>query len=224
MTDGSASSFGKKILGLFVETDETSPDSSTQTEPQAKVSVAKSPATSDSSVDQEMLATLQNKINSRTSPYITLIEAADRLVSVIPDEATRFKAAFAMVSGDGNRSVSSITKAIDVHMSDLEGERIRFKKASDEQTMSKSASLREQAKNLAAQNVLSSGQVERLLADIAKLQDSIVKNTAMNNDLTLQADNSEAEIKAVSAKFDRTVDYLKNDLAEKKLSLSNLLS
>lgn len=224
MTDGSASSFGKKILGLFVETDETSPDSSTQTEPQAKVSVAKSPATSDSSVDQEMLATLQNKINSRTSPYITLIEAADRLVSVIPDEATRLKAAFAMVSGDGNRSVSSITKAIDVHMSDLEGERIRFKKASDEQTMSKSASLREQAKNLAAQNVLSSGQAERLLADIAKLQDSIVKNTAMNNDLTLQADNSEAEIKAVSAKFDRTVDYLKNDLAEKKLSLSNLLS
>ena len=224
MTDGSTSSLGKKILGLFVETDESSPEASTQSERQVKVGVAKSATALEASVDQEMLATLQNKINSRTSPYVTLIEAADRLVSVLPDEATRLKAAFAMVSGDGNRSVSSITKAIDVHMSDLEGERIRFKKASDEQTMSKSASLREQAKNLAAQNVVSTGQIERLQADIAKLQDSIIKNTALCNDLNQQADNSEAEIQAISAKFDRTVDYLKNNLAEKKLDLSTLLS
>jgi len=224
MSDGSTSSFGKKILGLFVETEESNPDQSAQSEPPVKAINTKSTSAVEVSVDQEMLATLQSKIKSRTSPYVTLIEAADRLVSVLPDEPTRLKAAFAMVTGDGNRSVSSITKAIDVHLSDLEGERIRFKKTSDEQTILKSASLRDQAKNLHAQNVTNTSQIERLQADIAKLQDSIIKNTALCNDLNLQADNSEAEIKAVSAKFDRTVDFLKNDLAEKKHSLSTLLS
>lgn len=223
MSDDPGSSLGKKFLGLFVET-ESSPEAPVPPKSQVKVTPAGAASTPVASVDQEMLATLQKKISSRSSPYVTLIEAAQRLVTVIPDETTRLKAAFAMVSGEGNRSVSSITQAIDVHIADLEGERIRFKNASDEQMNSKSAVLRNQAGGLSAQNATSTGQIERLQAEIAKLQDAIVKNTGLCRDLNLQADNAEAEIKAVSAAFDRTVDYLKNDLAAKKRSLASVLS
>lgn len=222
MSDDLASNLGKKFLGFFVETEST-PEAPDPAMPKSSAAVG-APAKPALSIDQEMLATLQKKINSRSSSYVTLIEAAQRLVSVIPDETTRLKAAFAMVSGEGTRSVSSIAQAIDVHIADLEGERIRFKNTSNEQMGSKSADLRAQADSLGAQNVASTSQIERLQAEIAKVQAAIVKNSAQCRDLNIEADKAEAQIKAVSAAFDRTVEYLKNDLAAKKVSLSTLLA
>lgn len=226
MSDDPAASLGKKFLGLFVEIDETA-EAPAQASPAPKAAAAAGVAATapkPQSVDQDMLATLQKKISSRSTAYVTLIEAAQRLVSVIPDEPIRLKAAFAMVSGEGNRSVASITQAIDVHIADLEGERIRFKNASDAQTNVKSAALRKQADTLTAQSEGSTGQIERLQAEIAKLQEAIANNTAQCRDLIAQADQADAEIKSVSAAFDRTVDFLKTDLAAKKVSLSAILA
>lgn len=229
MSDGTEHSLGKKFLGLFIDTESTpDPTPTAPQRPQGPPAVAsgniRPPVSAGSSIDQEMLAALQKKITARSSPYVTLMEAAQRLATVIPDEPTRLRAAFAMVAGDGNRSVPSITQAIDVHIADLEGERIRFKNASEEQTSSKSTALRNQAASLLAQSAANTSQIERLQEEIKKLQDTLVKNAALTTDLNTQAEAAEASIKAVAMAFDRTVDFVKNDLTAKKLSLSSLLS
>ena len=216
-----STSLGSKLLGLFVDIDaRPQAPAATATTPRAAVAVSKG----ENSVNQHMLATLREKISSRSTAYVTLIDAAQRLASVIPEETTRLKAAFAMVSGEGNRSVASITQAIDVHIADLEGERIRFKQASVTQTNVKPAALRKQADTLAAQSAASTAQIERLQTEIAKLQADIVKNTAQCRDLTAQADQADTEIASISAAFDRTVDFLKNDLAARKAALSSILA
>ncbi|MES2018001.1 MAG: hypothetical protein V4484_16050 [Pseudomonadota bacterium] len=209
MSADPSASLGSKILGLFVDVD-TSPKAPTVTgmAPKAAAPV---------SINQQMLATLREKITSRSTAYVTLIEAAQRLASVIPDEATRMKAAFAMVSGEGIRSVASITQAIDVHIADLEGERMRFKQASDLQTNVKSAALRKQAETLAT-------QTDCMQTEIARLQADVVKNTAQCRDLTMQADQADTEITSIAAAFDRSVDFLKADLAAKKAALSSILN
>ncbi len=111
-----------------------------------------------------------------------------------------------------------------MHIADLEGERIRFKTASDAQTNVKSAALRKQAESLAAQSAAGTAQIERLQAEIGKLQADIVKNTAQCRDLTRQADQADTEITSIAAAFDRSVDFLKADLAAKKVALSSILN
>ena len=247
MSDASFPSLGKKILGLFIETeesrDETGPAPAPAKAAPATLTVVTGtgvPAASNAvarpgavlarnlavgaSVDPEMLATLQKKISARSTPYITLMDTAQRLVGIIPDETTRLKAAFAMVCGDGNRSAASIAQAIDVHLADLEGERIRFKNVSNDQLVGMAADLRKQANALTAQGAASSAEIERMQAAIASLQGTMSKNTAQARELTAAADKSEADIKAVCVAFDRAVEYLKNDLAGKKAALNALLA
>ena len=215
-----STSLGSKLLGLFVDV-EARPQAPAIAGTTPKAAVAESRG---ESANQQMLVTLREKIGSRSTAYVTLIDAAQRLASVIPDETTRLKAAFAMVSGEGIRSVASITQAIDVHIADLEGERIRFKHASETQTDVKSAALRKQAETLSAQSAGNTAQIERLQTEIAKLQTDIVKNTAQCRELTKQADQADTEIASISAAFDRTVDFLKNDLAARKAALSSILA
>jgi len=222
MSDAHASALGKKLLGFFVETEET--NEAPTAKPAIPVSAVVPTAKAASSVDQEMLASLQKKIHARSSPYITLIEAAQRMSGVIPDESTRIKAAYTMVSADGTRSLSSIMQAIDVHIADLEGERLRFRNASDEQTSRKSAAMRDQARNLEEQNAENAAQIQRLQADVAKLQTAIATNAAQSRELKQEADSADGEIKRVSIAFDVAVDFLKRDLAAKKNSLTTILS
>ncbi len=245
MSDASFPGLGKKILGLFVETDEAREEAGSaqaQTRAHARPPAKASPttpavvsvsgsgssvasnATAAASVDPEMLATLQKKINARSTPYVTLVDTAQRLVGVIPDEATRLKAAFAMVCGDGSRSAASIAQAIDVHLADLEGERIRFKNVSNDQMVGMAADLRKQASALVAQGASNTAEVERMQAAIASLQSAMAKNAAQARELTAAADKSEADIKAVCLAFDRAVEFVKSDLVGKKAALSALLA
>ena len=220
MTSDPATSLGSKILGLFVDID-TSPRPGAAATPAPKAAVA---AAKGDAVDQQMLTTLREQIAARSTAYVTLTEAAQRLSGVIPDQTTRLKAAFAMVSGEGIRSVASITQAIDVHIADLEGERMRFKQASDAQTSVKSAALRKQADALAAQAAAGSAQIERMQADIASLQADSVQTAAQCRALNAQADQADTEITAISAAFDRAVDFLKADLAANKTTLNAILA
>ncbi len=240
MSDAASLGLGKRILGLFIETDEPRDAAGTAQAPARPPSSASPanminvaslrgttatvPAVGGVPVDPDMLASLQKKICARSTPYVTLMETAQRLVGVVPDESTRLKAAFAMVSGDGARSVASITQAIDVHLADLEGERIRFKNVSNDQMVGMAADLRKQASALVAQGTAGTAEIERMQAAIASLQSAISKSAAQARELTAAADKSEADIKAVCVAFDRAVEHVKSDLVGKKATLGALLA
>jgi len=217
------SSLLKKLGGFFVELDETAPVKVQPKVQAVNVQSGISPI-SGPSLNEEMLASLQKKITSRSSPYVTLVETAEKLAQVIPDDMTRIKAAFAMVGSGGGRTLQSITQAIDVHIADLEGERLRFKDASDKQIVAKSGDLRQQSTALVDKANEAASRIESLKSEIVSLEAFIDQNTAQARDLTTKADASEVEIKSVADQFNQAVDHLKTDLTAKKSSLSSLLS
>jgi chromosome segregation ATPase len=220
--------FGKalrSVAGTFVEIDDK-PAAPAKQSPVTPTMNVSNQATSiqSTSYDPSMLETLQKQIMARTSPYTTLLEQSAKLSDVLPDENLRLKAAFRMISADGQRSVSSIAQAIDVHVTDLEGARMRFKQATEQQIHAKSGMLRDQAANLEKQAQKASQTIEQLQAQIQSLTNDTLKNNQTINELNTQASQAEAEIVATADAFERTVDYLKSDLQNKKVSLTSVLA
>lgn len=220
---------GKNILGAFVDlesSEQAAPAQPAQAVAKPGTPPVKGPAPAAPaypSVNPEMLEVLQKKISGRVTPYTALLENAETLKDVIPDETMRLNAAYKMVSKDG-RTVASITSAIDVHLSDLEGERMRFKQMTDKQIKDKSGALRGQAEAAEAAVNRAATDIERLEAQIAKLREEIVTNQQRSHELKQEADAAEADIINTANAFEATVEYVKQDLQNKKVSLGSLLS
>jgi len=221
------SSIGKTLLGMFVETE----DEPTPPTLQAAAPIAPTPqsqATASVSIpamiDQEMVNTLQAVINGRKTAYTALLEASERLRNVIPDDVTRIKAAYAMISGDGQRSLESITQAIDVHVNDVTGEVMRFKQASEQALSTKVSALRASVSNIKATNDSRQQSIANLQQQIVALQQSITSDSTKSTELSTQADAAELEIKGVADKFVAAAEFIKTDLSSKKAQLSTVLS
>lgn len=220
----------KKLAGMFVELPEE-----TQAAQQPAKTLAPLPGAapvrptihnviSMPNVDPQMLEVLQKRIVSRPTAYTALLDHADAFSDVIPDENMRLQAAGKAVTKDGSRTTASILQAIDVHIADVEGERMRFKQTTDNQIQMKSGKLREQVVNLEKQNQNNASEIERLQAQIAKLQENSANNATAINDLTIQANQAESDIVATAESFERAVEYVKNDLTNKKSKLASVLS
>lgn len=174
--------------------------------------------------DHEMITVLQNVIANKKTAYTALVEAAEKLRNFIPDDNTRFKAAYAQIAGDGQRTVSSITQAIDVHINDVNGELIRFNQSSQAAINSKVGGLRSTVSQIASQQKTRASQIENLQSQIASLQQTIADDNVKSATLTNQADLAEAEISSKTAQFQAAVDSVKQDLINKKAQLAAALA
>lgn len=220
----------KNIVGLFVEVEDKhiqSSQNATATQPIAQqphpvVGGQVFTPVADQ-VTADLRATLQRVIANRKTAYTALVEASDRLKNVIPDEITRIKAAYAMIAGDGQRTLADVIQAIDVHLADVEGELMRFKQSSESALTSKVGSLRASARNLLGNNESRQQRITTLEAEIATLRQGIVDDTNKANEITAQADATEAEINGVAAKFSAVQAEIKSDLANRKIQLSSVL-
>jgi len=215
MADTSAAKgFFKAALNVFVETDDDKASPAATAPVTARPSTTSAPV-SVSVVDPDMVATLQKVIDSRKTPYTALLEASQKLASVIPDETQRLKAAFVTVSGD--RSLSDIVKAIDVHVSDLEGQVMRFRQTTAAQISTKVGAKRAQATSFSTEIESNKGEIDRLNARNNDLASQV-------QTLTAQADADEQEIGAVETRFEAAVTFLTNNLTATKQHLSSVLS
>jgi chromosome segregation ATPase len=203
-------SFMKKALGSIIEFD--APAQQPQTAAPVPITgPSAAPVLGAGLYDATMLETLQKVVISRKTPYTALVESAAKLATVIPDETQRLKAAF-------------VTIAIDVHCSDLSGQLARFNQSSDVQVQQKAGALRSQAKTLTdevARNVAEATQINARLAALAARNAEASSQAAVLNQ---QADTAEAEVKAVTSRFEATVTYAINDLKQKQRQLSTVLS
>ena len=212
-------SIGKKIAGFFVETDD---------EPVAAPTVAQSSAAPVASpsvgMDSNMVATLQRVVAARKTPYTALLEAADKLKSVIPDDATRLKAAFAMISSEGQRTLDGVLQAIDIHITDVDGEGMRFKQASDSNAVAKVGALRSRVASITATRDGTLQTIANLEKEIAAQRTSIAANEQEIIQFTTQANDAEREIAILNTQFKAAIDFLKADLTNKKTQLSSVLA
>jgi DNA anti-recombination protein RmuC len=210
----------KNLLGNFVEFENK------EGVEQPKVPPTKPTINSNGSsppvYDTDMLATLNKVISQRKTPYTALLEVAQKLEKTVPDEFMRIKAAFAIVSADG-RSAENVIQAIDVHISDIDSEHMRFKNTTDQQILQKSQTLRERAKSLTEANDQAAKRCEELHKQLHQLDQQTANNNNEIFELTKNATAVENEIKIVYEKFKLASDHIKASLNDKKYSLTNTL-
>lgn len=100
------------------------PDSETQ-RGQGLASYDTSAGSGSVATSSPMAASLLEQVLSRASAYTALNDALKPLEEIIPDEMTRYRAAFAVIKK--NRSLDQVIQAIDLqHMQTLEDESTRF--------------------------------------------------------------------------------------------------
>ncbi len=222
---GEATGFFKKFIkDHVVDFDDGQPKTATTvpvTASPAAVAapVGTVPAYSATPYNTEMLEALGKVIQQRKTPYSALVDAAAKLIKVIPDDRMRLQAAFTTL----DRKASDITAAIDAHIQDLDNEALKFKTRSDAEVNSQAGSLRAQAEQAGAQVVANNKQIADMQTRITEMQNA---NSEMQNriaGLQTEATTIETRIRTVEATFNATVEYMKTDLSTKKAGISAIL-
>jgi chromosome segregation ATPase len=176
-----------------------------------------------SSPDEQMVESLLKVMMKRKTPYTALLDTSKKMEAAIPDENSRIKAAFAILSSDGT-TTDNIAQSIDVHLTDLEGEHLRFKSISDQQVQQQSKSIKDRINNLTQENTSATTQIEELRLRIAALEEKEQKNNSEIITLTSQANELDLKITSTYNSFKNALDHIKNDLNNKKLTLGRILA
>lgn len=222
----------KKLVGAFVEFEDT-PEGAKQVKPTVAPSSTSPPTIGQAGMvlpstaayqthDADMYEVLKKTVQSRQTAYTALLLTSESLRQVIPDETQRIKAAF--VTSSNGRPPADVLKAIDVHLSDLEGDRTRFGHQLAAQTTEKVDGPRRQAE---AQRGRISGindHITQLKNEIANLENQITDTHTLVSNLEAQASAAELEITQVGERFNKTVEFAKSELIDRKAQLSTVLS
>lgn len=173
--------------------------------------------------DPQMLEQLNAVITKRQTPFTALMESAASLAAFIPDESTRFKAAFAQISAGGQRSAASFAPAIDLHLSDIDAEARAFKTMLDKQISEKVDAIKTASAAQRSDGAFLRKRAEQLQVEAAAaLQQASVADQKAQ-ELDNQANIAQLEIDAVAKKFSSTVELVKQGLTSKRQYLSNIL-
>jgi chromosome segregation ATPase len=177
---------------------------------------------SGSNANPEFIAAIRKAVFSKPTALTSLVTAADSLAEIIPDQTTRFKAAF-KTSGAG-RTVQQIVSAADIHLADIEGEELRFKAAIDSKLGAEIQTHEQQAK-VAAQNVQATQQlIENLQRQMMEAQARIGELTAAQADHTAKANAKRAELEQTSAQFKAASDAVRNEIVALRQTVTSALS
>jgi predicted nucleic acid-binding Zn-ribbon protein len=173
-------------------------------------------------VNAEMVQAIKTNTLNRKTPYTALLEAAEKLASVIPDQVTRLKAAYAMVGEQ--RTVGAILQAIDVHISDVDGERLRFNQASDQRRKTELSSLTAASQQLAEANKSMNGEIAAMQERIRALTDSIITNEGKVSELTAQLNSRTLEFDLAVQQFDAATNTVRAELEQQRAAISSTLT
>jgi chromosome segregation ATPase len=167
-------------------------------------------------VDVEMVNAIKKTTLARKTAYTALLEAADKMISVIPDGNTRLKAAYAMVAGE-QRTIDTIVNALDVHISDVDGERLRFTQQTGQLMASEVETLKAQAASLDA-------TTNQLRDQITSLTQQVADNVAKSAALVTQATTRSVELEQAANKFAAAAQSVRSEFEQQRVSLSTILS
>lgn len=174
------------------------------------------------SVNQEMVEAIRKPTLARKTPYTALLEASEKMAGVIADPTQRLKAAYAMIA-DG-RSVDQITKAIDVHIADVDGEKLRFKQAADKVRSSELGALQNKVQSLQTTNSSLEEEVVRLAKRIDEARQSIATNNQTLAQLSSDLSIKESEFAQREAEFDAAATLVRTELENQRRSIQSTLA
>lgn len=172
-------------------------------------------------VSPEFSAAIRKVVLGRNTALTQLLNAADKLATIIPDPTTRFKAAFA-TAGDG-RSVKQIAEAVDIHISDVDGEELRFKAAIDQKIVAEVGTL-EQRAQMATQAIQGAqGQIEQAQQRITELTQQIIRQQGELSQAQADANTKRNEIEQASVQFKLAAQQVRHELQSHKATILSAL-
>ena len=204
MAEAAAVPLWKRALGTIVEL-EPKQDKVPKILPTSSpvVYVGSGPAPQQRTVNQELLQELMKASLKRRTAFSNLVDSAERLRSVIPDDAQRIKAA---VVTTGDVTAVAIKQALSAHESDLVNEITQF--------VREITSLREERVGKVNGQALDiEKQIDVANGEIARLQASITSMTEQTRGLKATAQASEVELADNATTFEVTADQVKQYLS-----------
>ena len=171
----------------------------------------------------EFVTALRNAIKARSTVYTALLQAADKLVSIIPDPNTRLKAAFASVQGEG-RGLREVIGALDVHVADLESQRMQFGQALAKQREAAVGVLQRELDGLKPANDTAAQQIQAMTAQIQQLQTLITTNTTRAAELQGQITAQTMQFTQTEQQFVSALQIVKSELDGQKAAVMSVLS
>jgi len=172
------------------------------------------PMTMSSPVNPEFVAAIRKAVFGRNTALTQLMAAADKLVSIIPDASTRLKAAYATVA-DG-RTVKQIADAVDVHLSDVDGEEQKFQRAIEGKAQTEVAPL-EQRSHLASQAIeAAQQQITQANARIVELTTQIGQQQQEQIQSAQAAQAKKQELELMANNFKLAANAVRSELQSNK--------
>lgn len=191
-------------------------------QPQATPGQAVTPTAATPAPNNEFIVALRQAIKARQTAFTNLLAAADKLASIIPDPATRLKAAFATV-GEG-RSPREVIDAIAVHIADLEGQKLQFSRAVETQRAAAIGQLQAELDNAKTSSETAQSQIASMTQQIAQLQQLIATNTTRAGELQAQLTSESARFTTSTQQFEAALIIVKQELEGQKAAVLSTLA
>jgi len=173
-------------------------------------------------VNPQFVEAIRKGVFSKNTALTQLITAADALAELIPDQMTRFKAAY-KTTGNG-RSPQQIVQAVDIHLADVDGEEARFKVALDQKLGSEiqQATLTVQQADAAVEQMRA--EIERAQQRIAQLQTQITETSGKRAEAASAVQTKTAELENTAGAFKLAANAVRAELQQIKVTVSTALA
>jgi hypothetical protein len=209
----SDTSFWKKALSVVADFDEA-PAVPKTPQPISVPVIAPTTAVQAATDDSELVTTLMTAALSRKTVFSGLIESAEKLKTVLPDELQRIKAAAAMT---GTVTAAAIKTAVDGHLQDVNTERSKFTRELASMKATNVDAQVNQAIQLEDQASRERAELERLTASIANL-------AAQATQLRASADAATVNMQTTTTLFSAAADHVDQRLAELRDTIISALA
>lgn len=212
------SNLGSKLKGMVFEEDPSTPVAAPA---QVAVGGGQTPQAA-VGVNPEYVAAIKKNTFARNTALTSLLSAADKLSAVIPDQATRLKAAHTMTAE--GRTVRQIAEAVDIHLTDVDGEVLRFKTVVDGQIKSVVGALQAHIDRLTAQEAQAQSDIENAKAQIDALTKEIVQLSTERASSLQQLQTKRDELDQALVQFNVAANSVKAELSAHKQAILSSLS
>ena len=202
---------------ILADDADAKPAASGPTTPAAPTTTISSTA----AASNEFVTLLRQAIKARNTPYTSLLTAIDRL-TMIPDMTVRTQAAFATIQGEG-RGVREVLGAVDVHLQDLESQRMQFSQALDRQRAAAVGAAQAELDGVVPANDAAQRQIEQLTQQITALSQQIAERNGRAIELQAQITNETARFALQAQQFESALTVVKTELEGQKSVLAATL-
>lgn len=193
----------------------------------APASAPRAPAPVHVPTDSPMFTNLMSLTLARQTAYTALTEAMEPLADIIPDEMTRYRAAFAVIKK--NRTLDQVVQAIDLqHLEALDQEVARFSVQAKSKEYTDVQAKQEEATKLKANIDAANAQIVQLRQQfeerVRTIEESVQRDRQRTEEIEREVNDNRAAIESVQRQFDSTAQAVRQHLQSAKAKILQYLS